>query len=79
MGWGGLIPQGILFIDENLQNNLITLGLLIDRSDRSTLPVRPVDFCRINYGVGPVRPLGCTGQTGQYHLMSILVVNKTLV
>ena len=35
MGWGGLIPQGILFIDENLQNNLITLGLLIDRSDRS--------------------------------------------
>jgi hypothetical protein len=32
MGWDGLIPQGILFIDENLRNNLITLGLLIDRS-----------------------------------------------
>jgi len=37
IGWGGLIPQGILFTDGNLQNNLITLGLLIDRSDRSIL------------------------------------------
>jgi len=72
IGWGGLIPQGILFTDGNLQNNLITLGLLIDRS---TLPVRPVCCCRINYSVWPVRPLGRTGQTGRYCLMPILVIN----
>ena len=49
VGW--TYPARNFFTDENLRNSLITLGLLIDRSDRSTLPVRPVGCCRINYSV----------------------------
>ena len=78
IGWGGLIPQEVLFIDKNLLNNLITLGFLEDRSDRSILSVRPFGCCRTDYSVGPVRPLGRTGQTGRYCLVPILVVNICL-
>ena len=46
IGWGGLIPQEILFTDLNLLRTLIVLGLLLDRSDRSDLPVRPVGHAR---------------------------------
>ena len=40
MGWGGLIPQEILLQDLNLLKSLVVLGFHLDRSDRSTLPVR---------------------------------------
>ena len=75
IGWSGLIPQEILLQDLNLLKSLVVLGFHLDRSDRSTLPVRPVGCCRTDYSVRPVRPLGHTGHTGLYCLMPILVVN----
>ena len=72
---GSTYPARNPFYRWNLRNSLITLGLLIDRSDWSTLPVRPVGCCRTDYSVWPVRLLGRTGQTGRYCRMPILVVN----
>ena len=43
IGWDGLIPQEILLQDLNLLKYLVVLGFYLDRSDRSTLPVRPLD------------------------------------
>ena len=44
--WGRLTSQEIMFTDLNLLRTLIVLGLLLDRSDRSDLPVRPVGHAR---------------------------------
>ena len=54
IGWGGLIPQEILFIDLNLWKTLVVLRLYLDRSDRS-VPAGQATVPR------PVRPLGQTG------------------
>ena len=70
-----LSRKKILLQDLNLLKSLVVLGFHLDRSDRSTLPVRPVGCCRTDYSVWPVRPLGRTGQTGRYCRMPILVVN----
>ena len=48
---GGLAPQEILLQDLNLLKSLVVLGFHLDRSDRSTLPVRPVGYCRTDYSV----------------------------
>ena len=63
---GGLVPQEIILQDLNLWKSLVVLGLCLDRSDRSDLPVRPVGSCRISYIdkdrsdrlERPVRPVG---------------------
>ena len=67
--WGGLIPQEILFTDLNLWKTLIVLGLYMDLSDRSDLPVRPVGPCRTGHSAS-------TGQTARSdRLVPILAVN----
>ena len=69
IGWGGLIPQEIMFTDLNLLRTLITVGFLLDRSGS----------CRIRYNTRPVRPLGQTGQTGwcQFWLSTLLLPRES--
>ena len=52
---GGLVPQEILLQDLNLWKTLVVLGLYLDRSDRSDLPVGP---CRTGHSAS-------TGQTAR--------------
>ena len=63
---GGHVLQEILLQDLNLWKSLVLLGLYLDRSDRSYLPVRPVGSYQIGYIAKdrsdrlerPVRPVG---------------------
>ena len=64
--WGGLILQEILLQDLNLLKFLVVLGFHFHRSDRSTLPVRPVGVARPATWSRPFRPLLSTGQTGLF-------------